>query len=216
MSNISTRSMLLYAVTDRFWTGKKSLYEQVKIALQNGVTCLQYREKHLPLEERLAEAKAIASLCRKYQIPFIINDDVHLALACDADGVHLGQDDISIEEARKIIGHQKIIGMTAHNVTEALKAQLQGADYLGLGAVFPTSTKGNTIPLSLDTLKKICSQVNIPKVAIAGITASNIQKLAGTGIDGVAVVSAIFGANDIATATSELKILSEQIIHPTI
>lgn len=216
MSHISTRSMLLYAITDRSWTGKKSLYEQVEVALRNGVTCLQYREKHLPFEEQLAEAKAIASLCRKYQIPFIVNDDVHLALACDADGVHLGQDDISIDEARKILGNQKIIGMTAHNVAEALKAQSQGADYLGLGAVFPTSTKGNTIPLSLDTLRMICSQVNIPKVAIAGITVSNIQKLTGSGIDGVAVVSAIFGANDIAVATAELRKLSEQIIHPTI
>lgn len=212
MSNMPSHSMLLYAVTDRSWTKTGCLYEQVETALQYGVTCLQFREKRLLKDELLTEAKALAALCRKYQVPFIINDDPYLALECGADGVHLGQDDMSIGDARKILGDNMIIGATAHNVPEALEAEAEGADYLGLGAVFPTSTKGNTVPLSLDTLKDICSKVNIPKVAIAGITADNILKLAGCDIDGVAVVSAIFGADDIAAATTELRTLSEQVV----
>lgn len=209
--NISKRAMQLYAVTDRSWVGKLSLYQQIEQALQNGVTCVQLREKNLTKEEFLQEALQIRELCKSYNVPFIINDDVEIALHCNADGVHIGQDDMDIRQVREIAGKNFIIGVTAHNVEEALQAQAQGADYLGLGAVFVTSTKGNTIPLPLDTLKEICSKVSIPKVAIAGITASNILKLSGTGIDGVAVVSAIFGAEDIPTATAHLRKLSEQV-----
>lgn len=211
MNRIEKQAMRLYAVTDRAWTGRQSLYEQVEEALQNGVTCLQLREKHLSDEEFLQEAKSIGQLCRKYNIPFIINDNVKIAIKSGADGVHIGQDDMDIEQVRALVGDRMIIGATAHNLREALEAEAKGADYLGLGAVFTTSTKGDTVPLSLNELKEICSRVRIPKVAIAGINATNITQLNGTGVDGVAVISAIFAAEDIASATQELRQLANVI-----
>lgn len=198
------KHMLLYAVTDRAWVGTKSLYEQVKEALENGVTCVQLREKELDESDFLKEAKQISTLCKEYKVPFIVNDNVDIAIACKADGIHIGQDDMELKSVRKLVGEDMIIGVSVHTVEEALKAQKDGADYIGIGAVFATSTKTDVDVLSFETLKSICEAVDIPTVAIGGIKKDNICKLKGSGIDGVAVVSAIFAANDIATATKEL------------
>ncbi len=196
--------MLLYAVTDRAWVGTKSLYEQVKEALENGVTCVQLREKELDESDFLKEAKQISTLCKEYKVPFIVNDNVNIAIACKADGIHIGQEDMELTNVRKLVGEDMIIGVSAHTVEEAIKAQEGGADYIGIGAVFATSTKTDVDVLSFETLKSICEAVDIPTVAIGGIKKDNICKLKGSGIDGVAVVSAIFAAKDIATATKEL------------
>lgn len=196
--------MLLYAVTDRAWVGTKSLYEQVKEALENGVTCVQLREKELNESDFLKEAKQISALCKEYKVPFIVNDNVNIAIACKADGIHIGQEDMELTNVRKLVGEDMIIGVSAHTVEEAIKAQEGGADYIGIGAVFATSTKTDVDVLSFETLKSICEAVDIPTVAIGGIKKDNICKLKGSGIDGVAVVSAIFAAKDIATATKEL------------
>ena len=196
--------MLLYAVTDRAWVGTKSLYEQVKEALENGVTCVQLREKELDESDFLKEAKQISTLCKEYKVPFIVNDNVNIAIACKADGIHIGQEDMELTNVRKLVGEDMIIGVSAHTVEEAIKAQEGGADYIGIGAVFVTSTKTDVDVLSFETLKSICEAVDIPTVAIGGIKKDNICKLKGSGIDGVAVVSAIFAAKDIATATKEL------------
>ena len=206
------QTMRLYAVTDRAWVGRQTLYEQVEAALQGGVTCVQLREKQLDHEAFLAEARDIRDLCRRYGVPFIINDDLDIAVACGADGVHVGQDDMPVEEVRRRVGDAMMVGVSAHNVQEALRAQAGGADYLGAGAVFGTSTKNNVTPLSFDTLRDICGAVDIPVVAIGGIHKENILQLKGTGVDGVALVSAIFAADDIETECKELKALSEQII----
>ena len=196
--------MLLYAVTDRAWVGTKSLYEQVKEALENGVTCVQLREKELDESDFLKEAKQISTLCKEYKVPFIVNDNVNIAIACKADGIHIGQEDMELTNVRKLVGEDMIIGVSAHTVEEAIKAQEGGADYIGIGAVFATSTKTDVDVLSFETLRSICEAVDIPTVAIGGIKKDNICKLKGSGIDGVAVVSAIFAAKDIATATKEL------------
>jgi thiamine-phosphate diphosphorylase len=198
------KHMLLYAVTDRAWVGTKSLYEQVKEALENGVTCVQLREKELDESDFLKEAKQISTLCKEYKVPFIVNDNVNIAIACKADGIHIGQEDMELTNVRKLVGEDMIIGVSAHTVEEAIKAQEGGADYIGIGAVFATSTKTDVDVLSFETLKSICEAVDIPTVAIGGIKKDNICKLKGSGIDGVAVVSAIFAAKDIATATKEL------------
>ena len=198
------KHMLLYSVTDRAWVGTKSLYEQVKEALENGVTCVQLREKELDESDFLKEAKQISTLCKEYKVPFIVNDNVNIAIACKADGIHIGQEDMELTNVRKLVGEDMIIGVSAHTVEEAIKAQEGGADYIGIGAVFATSTKTDVDVLSFETLRSICEAVDIPTVAIGGIKKDNICKLKGSGIDGVAVVSAIFAANDIATATKEL------------
>ena len=201
---LDKKHMLLYAVTDRAWVGTKSLYEQVKEALENGVTCVQLREKELDESDFLKEAKQISTLCKEYKVPFIVNDNVNIAIACKADGIHIGQEDMKLTNVRKLVGEDMIIGVSAHTVEEAIKAQEDGADYIGIGAVFATSTKTDVDVLSFETLRSICEAVNIPTVAIGGIKKDNICKLKGSGIDGVAVVSAIFAAKDIATATKEL------------
>ena len=198
------KHMLLYAVTDRAWVGTKSLYEQVKEALENGVTCVQLREKELNESDFLKEAKQISTLCKEYKVPFIVNDNVNIAIACKADGIHIGQEDMELTNVRKLVGEDMIIGVSAHTVEEAIKAQEGGADYIGIGAVFATSNKTDVDVLSFETLRSICEAVDIPTVAIGGIKKDNICKLKGSGIDGVAVVSAIFAAKDIATATKEL------------
>ena len=198
------KHMLLYAVTDRAWVGTKSLYEQVKEALENGVTCVQLREKELNESDFLKEAKQISTLCKEYKVPFIVNDNVNIAIACKADGIHIGQEDMELSNVRKLVGEDMIIGVSVHTVEEAIKAQEGGADYIGIGAVFATSTKTDVDVLSFETLRSICEAVDIPTVAIGGIKKDNICKLKGSGIDGVAVVSAIFAAKDIATATKEL------------
>ena len=205
---IDRKKLLLYAVTDRAWTGKMSLYEQVEAALRNGVTCLQLREKELDREEFLREAVEICGLCHKYDVPLIINDNVEIAVRCGADGIHVGQEDTNPKDVRRQVGDNMIIGVSAHNVEEALAAVRDGADYLGLGAVFGTSTKKNVCGMPVERLREICRAADVPAVAIGGISSENIHLLKGSGIDGVAVVSAIFSAEDIGKATSELAELA--------
>lgn len=205
-------AMLLYAVTDRAWVGKLSLYEQVEAALKNGATCIQLREKDLDEKSFLAEAKELAKLCKSYRVPFIVNDNIDIAIECCADGIHVGQEDESVSNARRRAGDKMIIGVSAHTVEEAVKAERDGADYLGLGAVFSTSTKTDVDVMPFETLRDICRAVSIPTVAIGGISKNNIMQLAGSGIDGVAVVSAIFGADDPGAAAAELLKLSEKAV----
>ena len=203
--------LLLYAVTDRNWLNGQSLYEQVDLALQGGATFLQLREKELDEAHFMEEAIEIQKLCRKYKVPFIINDNVEIALAMGADGVHVGQEDMQAGEVRKKLGPDKIIGVSAHTVEEALRAEECGADYLGVGAVFSTTSKSNVRELSHETLKAICEAVHIPVVAIGGIGKKNIMQLEGSGICGVAVISAIFAQTDIQKAARELLTLSEKV-----
>lgn len=203
--------MTLYAVTDRTWVEDTTLMDQVKEALEGGITFLQLREKHLSKEEFIKEAREMKELSKEYKVPFVINDNIEVALAVDADGVHIGQDDMSVEEARKLLGEDKIIGVSAHNVEEAIKAQKGGADYLGVGAVCATSTKKDANVVSKEEIKKICHTVEIPVVAIGGIKKENIKTLEGTDVDGVAVVSAIFAAKDIKKDTKQLRSLVEEM-----
>lgn len=189
--------LTLYAVTDRSWLGDASLTEQIEEALQGGVSCIQLREKHLPFEEFLEEAKEVKKVCQQYGVPFLINDNVELALKVDADGVHIGQDDMDPVKVRALLGPNKIMGVSAHNVEEAMKAQSAGADYLGVGAVFGTATKKDANPLPKGMLHDICHSVTIPIVAIGGVNRENIKELAGSGVAGVAVVSAVFAAENI-------------------
>jgi len=198
-------NLLLYAVTDRSWLNGQTLYGQVEQALQGGVTCLQLREKKMPKQDFLREAKEMKKLCGRYHVPFIINDDVEVALKADADGVHLGQQDMDVPAARAKLGNGKIIGVTARTVEQAVLAKSQGADYLGTGAVFGSSTKKDATPISFGQLKEICEAVNIPVVAIGGITAENMPALAGSKISGIAVASAVFAQADIRKATERLK-----------
>lgn len=203
--NVNNESLLLYAVTDRKWTGAQTLAEQVEEALEGGATFVQLREKTLKEAEFLEEAKELKKLCAKYNVPFVINDNVSIALAMDADGVHIGQDDMEAGAVREKLGPDKIIGVSAQTVEQALLAEKRGADYLGVGAVFPTESKDDAAEVSKETLKAICSAVSIPVVAIGGVSKENIGELAGTGIAGAAVISAIFGSKDIKNAASELK-----------
>ena len=209
---LDKKYMQLYAVTDRAWTGNKTLYEQIKEALENGVTCVQLREKNLDEASFIEEAKKISVLCRQYNTPFIVNDNVNVAIASNADGIHIGQEDMGLKDVREIVGENMIIGISVHTVEEAKFAQENGADYIGIGAVFETSTKNDVDVIPYEKVKSICDAVDIPKVAIGGINAENILKLKGSGIDGVAVVSAIFGAKDIGKATKELYTLSNNLI----
>lgn len=204
--------MLLYAVTDRSWLRGKTIAQQVEEALKGGATFIQLREKELDYDEFLAEAFEVKALCKKYGVPFVINDNVDIAIACDADGVHVGQSDMEAGNVREKLGPNKIIGVSAHTVEEALKAQERGADYLGVGAVFGTSTKANAESTSFGTLREICDKVGIPVVAIGGISKDNITQLKGTGIDGVALVSAIFSSDDIKSATETLLALSKETV----
>lgn len=199
-------AMLLYAVTDRAWVGRQTLYEQVECAIRGGVTCLQLREKELDSGSFFEEAEKIKLLCNKSNVPFIVNDNVEIAVKCGADGVHIGQEDMAAAEVRRIIGKDMILGVSAQTVEQAKKAEQDGADYLGVGAVFPTSTKLDAADVPYDTLKEICAAVKIPVVAIGGIKRENINKLSGSGISGIAVVSAIFAAEDIE---NECRILKE-------
>lgn len=197
-------NLRLYAITDRSWLNGQTLYDQVEQALQGGVTCLQLREKNLPRQDFLQEAKELKKLCSRHHVPLIINDDVEIALEAEADGVHVGQQDMDVPTVRKKLGNEKIIGVTAKTVEQAILAQRQGADYLGTGAVFGTSTKKDAVPISIRQLKEICEAVHIPVVAIGGITAENMSALAGSKISGIAVVSAIFAQADILKAAEKL------------
>lgn len=203
---------ILYAVTDRAWIGKQNLYEQVESALKGGATCVQLREKNLDEELFLEEAIKIKSLCKKYGVPFLVNDNVDIAIKCEADGVHVGQEDMAVSKVRKLVGDKMIIGVSVQNINEALESIKNGADYLGVGAMFSTSTKLDANVIPFENLKSICNAVNIPVVAIGGIGKNNIMKLAGSGADGVALVSAIFGAKNIEVECRELRGLSEQIV----
>lgn len=210
--NLDKNSLLLYAVTDSHWTSEeKTLISQVKDAINGGITFLQLREKELSYDEFLKEAKEIKKLTDEANIPFVINDNVKLALECNADGVHVGQNDMKAADVRALIGKDKILGVSAHTVEEAIIAEKNGADYLGVGAVFSTSTKKDATSVSFDLLKKICNSVSIPVVAIGGITKENISELKDSNINGVAVVSAIFSEINITEATKNLKNLSLNI-----
>ena len=206
------KDLLLYGVTDRSWLGKRTLYSAVEQSILGGVTMVQLREKDLAQEEFQKEARQIQELCKKHQVPFLINDNVELAVEIEADGVHVGQHDMEAGQVRQKIGPGKILGVSAQTVEQALKAQAAGADYLGVGAVFPTGTKDDADAVSLDTLKAICQAVDIPVVAIGGIKESNILSLKGSGICGVAVVSAIYAKEDPQAAAAGLRKLTEEAI----
>lgn len=207
--------MLLYAVTDRQWCKNESLYSQVEKALDGGVTCVQLREKELNYAEFKKEAEEISGLCKKNNVPLIINDNADIAVNCGADGLHIGQNDMSVNDARRKIGSDMILGVSVHSVKEAVDAANNGADYLGVGAVFATSTKDDAAVVSLETLRDICRETNVPVVAIGGINKSNILTLRGCGADGVALVSAVFSADDIKNECHILKKLSLEIVDKT-
>lgn len=206
------KDLLLYAVTDSSWLGEQTLYEQVEEVLKGGATFIQLREKELDEEDFLKEAVEIKELCMRYHVPFVINDNVEIARKMDADGVHVGQSDMEAGDVRAILGDEKILGVSAQTVEQAILAEQRGADYLGVGAVFPTGSKADAEDVSLETLKNICEAVDIPVIAIGGIGKNNVSQLRGSGICGVAVISAIFGAKDIRTATAELKTLTRQAV----
>lgn len=207
------KAMLLYAVTDRAWIGKQSLYEQVESALKGGASCVQLREKELDDEAFLKEAIELTALCKQYGVPFFINDNVEIAIKCHADGIHVGQEDMEAAKVRQRVGNDMMIGVSVHTVEEALEAVKSGADCLGVGAMFSTSTKTDVDVLQKETLRDICTAVDIPVVAIGGISKSNISELAGTGVDGVALVSAIFAADDIENECLMLRKLAEEMVN---
>lgn len=207
------KDLLLYAVTDRSWLGGRTLYQDVEAAIKGGATFIQLREKTLDEAHFLEEAKEIKELCKKYQVPFVINDNVDIALAMDADGVHVGQSDMEAGAVREKLGPDKIIGVSAQTVEQALLAEQKGADYLGVGAVFPTGSKDDAVEVSHETLKAICEAVKIPVIAIGGISTGNVMELSGSGICGIAVISAIFAKPDIEAAAKELKEQMEKMLN---
>lgn len=202
---IGKKNYRLYAITDQRWLNGRNFYEQIEAVLQNGATFLQLREKHATHEQIVDEAKIIKKIAKKYNVPFVINDDCLAAKEADVDGVHIGQSDISYEKARKILGPDKIIGMTAKTVEQAKLAQKLGADYIGVGAVFHTDTKADAVDMTKETLLEITKNVSIPVVAIGGITYENCDYLENTGVSGVAVISAIFAQDDMAGATKAMS-----------
>ena len=214
--------LALYGVTDRWWVKQKlekagvpvtddalreGLLEDTKAALEGGMTYVQMREKGDPMteDELLTEALALKALCAEYGVPFVIDDDVEIAVKCGADGVHVGQSDMACVEARRALGSAKVVGVSAQTVEQAVQAEKDGADYLGVGAVFPTGSKDDADDVSHDTVKAICEAVNIPVIAIGGISKNNVGQLAGLGLDGVAVISAIYASDDLKAATEDLK-----------
>lgn len=208
----SKETMRLYAVTDRAWVGRQTLAEQVEAALKGGATCVQLREKELDEENFLKEALELKKLCAQYKVPFIVNDNVEIALKSGADGVHVGQEDMEASNVRAMVGEHCIIGVTAKTVEQALAAEKAGADYLGVGAVFSSPTKTNAKGITHQMLKDICAAVSIPVVAIGGITKENMLELTGLGADGVALVSAIFGVEDIEQECRDLLALSKKVV----
>lgn len=203
--NCDKKDLLLYAVTDRSWLNGETLYGQVEKSLKGGATFIQLREKNLDEEHFLEEAKQLKELCKKYNVPFVINDNVDIALAIDADGVHVGQSDMEAGNVREKLGPDKIIGVSAQTVEQAILAEKRGADYLGVGAVFPTTSKDDAAEVSHETVKAICDAVNIPVIAIGGISKKNVSELSNLGLCGIAVISAIYAQPDIEVATKELK-----------
>ena len=204
-------TMLLYAVTDRAWVGEQTLYQQVESALKGGATCVQLREKQLGDADFLQEAIQIHALCQQYGVPLFINDNVEVALQCHAEGIHVGQEDMAAAQVRQRVGDEMMIGVSVHSVEEALEAVRHGADCLGVGAAFSTHTKADVDVLPEGMMKAICDAVDIPVVAIGGIHKENLLRLKGTGVNGVALVSAIFGAEDIEAECRKLKALAEQL-----
>ena len=209
---VDKSSMLLYAVTERSWLKNRSLPDAVEEALKAGVTFLQLREKDLDYDSFLQIAIEIKKITDKYKIPYVINDNVDVAIACGADGVHVGQEDMDAKDVRKIIGSDKILGVSAETVEQAIKAEQSGADYLGVGAVFPSPTKLDADVVSFEALKEICKAVSIPVVAIGGINEDNAMKLAGSGIAGIAVIPGIFAQDDIAAAVKRLYQISSRLV----
>ena len=210
--NFTAKNLLLYAVTDRAWVGRQTLLEQIEDALRGGVTLVQLREKDLPQPDFIREAAQAPALCHRYGIPLIVNDSLEVALESGADGVHVGIEDQPVAEIRRRVGKGFLIGATAKTVEQARAAQAAGADYLGVGAVFPSPTKKNAIRITTQQLREICSSVAIPCVAIGGISRENLPTLAGGGMAGFALVSAIFSQPDIAAACRDLKSLAEQTV----
>lgn len=213
MKSFDKKDLILYAVTDRRWLGKETLAKQVEKALKGGVTFVQLREKEMDRDDFLKEAVEIKALCEKYGVPLVINDDVDIALRANADGVHVGQKDMSPDQVRKILGKDKIVGVSARTVQQAMDAEKKGADYIGAGAVFSTGSKNDAVEINYDTLKDICSSVDIPVIAIGGVTADNVRKLSGSGICGIAAISAVFGQKDIEKASSELKKIVQETVN---
>lgn len=208
------KAMLLYAITDRMWLKEgESLSDVTRKVLENGATFLQIREKNLDEEAFIKEASELKNLCGEYGVPFVVNDSVEIAMAVDADGVHVGQSDIKGRNIREIIGPDRILGISAGNIEEAVAAEKAGADYIGVGAVFATSTKGDARNITIEKFREIRESVSIPTVAIGGISASNIMELAGSGADGVSVISAIYGAEDPGAATAELLIKAKEMVN---
>lgn len=219
MDKKDKRYLKLYAVTDRWWVRQRlganasavevreGLLADLRTALEAGVTYVQLREKGEPLteDELVVEAAQMKQLCAEFDVPFVIDDDVDLASRCGADGVHVGQSDTACAEARRVLGPNKIVGVSAQTVEQALKAEADGADYLGVGAVFPTGSKDDADDVSHETVRAICNAVSVPVIAIGGITTENVYELKGLGLDGVAVISAIFGADDVRAATETLN-----------
>ena len=203
----------LYAVTDRAWVGRQSLYEQISDAIDGGVTIVQLREKNLSEDEFIREAEKICALCHEKGIPLIINDNYNVALKVGADGVHVGIEDAPVEKIREIAGDDFIIGATAKTVEQAQNAEKSGADYIGVGAVFPSPTKRNAIRITNAQLEKITSSVNIPAVAIGGITLENVDEVNCRGLSGIAVVSAVFSAENIKNASALLREKAERLIN---
>ncbi|MEE0110027.1 MAG: thiamine phosphate synthase [Oscillospiraceae bacterium] len=210
--DFNKEALLLYAVTDRAWIGKQTLLEQIEDALKGGVTILQLREKGLDEDSFVKEAIQVKALCRRYGVPLIINDNLEVALRSGADGVHVGIEDAPVAEIRQRTGKDFLIGATAKTVTQAVLAEKSGADYLGVGAVFPSPTKKNAVRITPEQLKAICTSVCIPTVAIGGISLENAAQLKGGGMDGIAVVSAIFGAGDIQKAARQMKEKAREVI----
>ena len=209
--NISADKLRLYAVTDSAWLNGRSLAEVVREAIEGGATVVQYREKNKGYDDMLKEAREVCAVCREYGVPFIMNDSVEIAMAVDADGVHLGLDDGDLKAARELLGEGKIIGASTHNVQEALSAQAQGADYLGCGAVFGSTTKTDISSITPEILAQVTSAVQIPVVAIGGINRDNISLLNGCSLAGAAVVSAIFAQKNIRAAAKEMRALAEKL-----
>lgn len=204
-THIKPEELLLYAVTDRHWLNGSTLISQVEAALKGGATFIQLREKNLDDKAFYQEALEIQKLCKEYKVPFVINDNVELAKKIGADGVHVGQSDMEALDVRKVLGDDKIIGVSAQTVEQAELAEKHGADYLGVGAVFPTGSKNDATEVSFEMLQEICEHVHIPVIAIGGITRDNVVELSQSGICGIAVISAIFGQTDIEAATADLK-----------
>lgn len=209
---LESKDLLLYLVTDRRWLKEENLEVVVEEAIKNGVSFVQLREKNLEYDDFKKLALKVKKVTDKYKIPFVINDNIDIVIEVDTDGLHIGQGDMAIEKARKMIGEDKILGVSASNMDQAIDAEEKGADYIGVGAIFPTSSKDTEVSLSLEELKNIKERVKIPVVAIGGISHENIHLLEASKIDGVSVISTILAKEDIGQATKDLNILAEKYL----